>query len=193
MKKHLGVAVAVALFAGATHAQTETQVLEGDERTACEVILCLSSGKRPSECTPPLNRYFSIKRKKLSDTLSARRDFLDLCPAAKESSEMRSLVSALANGGGRCDAAALNADLTAWNSFNEGTQYISNAMPGYCSTYINHPYTNLADIAPRYVGNPAQGGYWVEAAQYEQALAQYNAQLAAAQNYYYNQQRIGDN
>lgn len=28
------------------------QILEGDTRLACEAILCLASGKQPSECSP---------------------------------------------------------------------------------------------------------------------------------------------
>lgn len=173
MKKYVGVAVAVALFAGAASA---AEVLEGDERTACEVILCLSSGQRPDECTPPLERYFSIKKKKLSDTLEARRDFLDKCPASSDSSEMKSLVDAIANGAGRCDVASLNAR---YAGGGDSEQYISDAMPGYCSTYLNHAYTNLSSIAPRYVGTPERGGYWVEAEQYDQALAEYKARIKA--------------
>ena len=48
-------------------------VLEGDKRLACEAILCLSSGTRPSECAPSLSRYFGISMKKLSDTFVVPR------------------------------------------------------------------------------------------------------------------------
>lgn len=54
--------------------------LTGDTKLACEALLCLSSGTRPSECSPSLNRYFSIKEKKWKDTIKARADFLKLCP-----------------------------------------------------------------------------------------------------------------
>ncbi|MEI2587431.1 TrbM/KikA/MpfK family conjugal transfer protein, partial [Acinetobacter baumannii] len=64
----------------------QIDVLTGDTRTACEVILCLSSaqGKGIAECKAPLRKYFSIKAKKWHKTLAKRRAFLDLCPAANE-------------------------------------------------------------------------------------------------------------
>ncbi|MDR2207460.1 MAG: hypothetical protein LBE22_00575 [Azoarcus sp.] len=31
---------------------------------------------------------------------------------------------------------------------------------------------------PVYVGDPARGGFWVEPAQYQQALEKYNARIA---------------
>ena len=55
-------------------------MLTGDTKLACEAILCLSSGTRPGECSPSINKYFSIKHKKWSDTVNARRNFLRLCP-----------------------------------------------------------------------------------------------------------------
>ena len=54
--------------------------LTGDRRTACEVLLCLSSGQRPSECNAPLRKFYSIKAKRSWQTLKKRRDFLELCP-----------------------------------------------------------------------------------------------------------------
>lgn len=94
--------------AAAAQAEIKLDILSGDERTACECVLCLSSGTRPSECTPPLQKYFSIKAKKMSDTIKKRKNFLELCPAANETPEMKALVNAIANGAGRCDAAELN-------------------------------------------------------------------------------------
>ena len=69
MKKYLPTAavVGVALLA-ALPAQAE-DLLTGDVRLACEATLCLSSGYRPHECTASLNRYFSIKHKRLDDTI----------------------------------------------------------------------------------------------------------------------------
>lgn len=58
-------------------------LLTGDARLACEAILCLSSGERPSECAPSLERYFSIKFKKPHKTIRARKNFLNLCPFSK--------------------------------------------------------------------------------------------------------------
>ncbi|HIH2103653.1 TPA: TrbM/KikA/MpfK family conjugal transfer protein, partial [Campylobacter coli] len=47
-------------------------ILTGDTKLACEAILCLSSGTRPSECSSSLARYFSIKFKKPWKTINAR-------------------------------------------------------------------------------------------------------------------------
>lgn len=58
-------------------------LLTGDTRLSCEAILCLSSSVKPGECQPSLNRFFSIKKKKWSDTLNARKAFLNLCPVGE--------------------------------------------------------------------------------------------------------------
>jgi len=84
---------------------------DGDEKTACECILCLSTGKPPHECDDPLKEYFSIKKKKPEDTIEARRDFLNKCPSASQDDSMKSLVNAIAAGAGRCDADTLNTTL----------------------------------------------------------------------------------
>jgi len=47
-----------------------------------------ASGTRPSECTPSLSRYFNITKRKLSDTIRARLNFLQLCPVASQTPEM---------------------------------------------------------------------------------------------------------
>lgn len=47
----------------ATAAQADDGLFTGDVRLACEAVLCLSSGTRPSECAPSLKRYFSISQK----------------------------------------------------------------------------------------------------------------------------------
>jgi len=64
------------------------QILEGDKKTACEIILCLSSPIFPRECYPPLQRYFAIKLKKPWKTIQARKDFLKLCPQDNSDREL---------------------------------------------------------------------------------------------------------
>lgn len=149
----------------------------GDVRLACEAVLCLSSGTRPSECAPSLRRYFSIDHRKLSDTLRARRNFLNLCPAASLDANMRTLVNDISNGAGRCDAASLNASLMVWN-WDDDYRVIRNTMPSYCTAYNNNAYTDLQGVVARYVGTPERGGYWVEPANYERALREYNERIA---------------
>lgn len=52
----------------------------GDQKLACEAVLCLSSGKRPDECSPSVQRYLSIKFKKAWKTAAKRQEFLEMCP-----------------------------------------------------------------------------------------------------------------
>jgi hypothetical protein len=169
-------ALAAMLFTAAP-AQAE-DLFTGDVRLACEAVLCLSSGTRPSECMPSLKRYFSISMKKFSDTLKARKNFLNLCPAASQDEKMVALVDAITHGAGRCDYASLNSTLRVWNwNGDSGETYISNSLPSYCTAYTGNAYTDIT--APRYVGVPERGGYWVEADKYDAALAEYNKRIAA--------------
>lgn len=181
----MGAAVTM-LFAGSAQAQQpiiDTSLLEGDVKLACEAILCLSTGARPSECSPSIKRYFDITRRKWSDTVDARKDFLDLCPAAHSDSNMQALTHAMSRGAGKCDASGLNQDLR--QSFGNGgdagyeTVVISNAMPSYCTAMYSHSYTDLARFTPKYVGIPERGGFWVEPEKYEAALAAYTKRIEA--------------
>lgn len=160
------------------------QELTGDVRLACEAILCLSSGIRPSECNPSLKRYFGISHKKWSDTLKARKNFLNLCPTAGVDSKMRSLVDAIANGAGRCDIAALNTLTVPCNSQYGDDACISNQMPGYCGIYYSHEYTDLNQYTPVYVGTPSEGGFWTERSNYEAAMKGYNERLERQKRYW---------
>lgn len=150
-------------------------LLTGDTRLACEAILCLSSGERPSECKPSIERYFSIKHKRPHKTISARKDFLNLCPSSKEEN-MPSLINALANGAGRCNAAELNrmmkstyrVKVCSQQKFSrdnicrwETRSYVRNAKPSYCSAYFDHEWTTAGDQV-RYIGEEKQGGRWVD-------------------------------
>ncbi|QHE78921.1 conjugal transfer protein TrbM (plasmid) [Variovorax sp. PBS-H4] len=75
MKKLALLPLALAGMFSATAAQADDGLFTGDVRLACEAVLCLSSGTRPSECAPSLKRYFSISHKKLSDTLKGVSSF----------------------------------------------------------------------------------------------------------------------
>lgn len=186
MKKNLFGMAAVVVALGATAGPASSQeVLEGDTRLACEAILCLSTGQRPDECTPSLNRYFGIKKKKLSDTLEARLDFLEKCPESNRTPQMSGLVRAISRGAGRCDAASLNSTLYMWAGGIDSEVQISNRLPEYCAAYTSHAYTDFNATKPIYVGTPEKGGYWVEAKEYERAQAEYNARLEAERRDYW--------
>lgn len=175
-RKNLFASAVLAASALLVSAPTEAQeVLTGDIRLACEAILCLSSGNRPTECTPSLQRYFSISYRKLSDTIRARTNFLQMCPASNQTPEMTALVNAMANGAGRCDADSLNATLRS----DGESAYIGDQMPPHCFSYPNHGYTELKHSLPRYVGTPQRGGHWADASDYDRALAAYSSRIAA--------------
>jgi hypothetical protein len=177
MRKKFLIAIAACMgalnSAGTVHAQ---ELLSGDAGTACEAILCLSTGSPPGECTPSLKRYFSINASKPWKTIEERLNFLKLCPASGQTPEMRSLVEAISEAAGRCDAESLNISRREWGG-REGDTYISDRMPEHCAAYVNHAYTDIDATAPRYVGDPMQGGYWVEAQNYSQAVDAYNERI----------------
>ena len=180
MKKSVSIA-AIATLIAATHtvpANADDGVLGGVEGLACEALLCLSSSVVPGACSPSLSYYFGIVKTTLSRTLSARLDFLNLCPVASQSSEMQSLASAISHGAGRCDTLSLNR--IGYFNHESGKSYISNQYPSYCSAYYTHSYTDFVtgNFLPRYVGVPERGGYWVEEKDYAEALAEYNARIA---------------
>ncbi|WP_249962162.1 TrbM/KikA/MpfK family conjugal transfer protein [Histophilus somni] len=139
-------------------------VLTGDARTACEVILCLSSaqGKGISECKAPLRKYFSIRAKKWHKTLAKRRAFLDLCPAANENAKMSALTTAMQHQEYACDAETLNSRTetrTNWirRSKDDGGSYVQRLvrtqsyMPKFCEYLYNHEFTEYSQIKkPKY-------------------------------------------
>ena len=172
MKKSL---LTVAVMVAPVPAAYADDLLTGDTRLACEAVLCLSSGDRPSECAPSIKRYFSIKHKKFSDTIKGRLNFLKLCPTSHEPN-MPQLINAIANGAGRCDAAELNRinRATYTKRVRETTgrysdrgwttvevPYIKNSRPSYCKAYFDHGWTTAGD-AVRYVGEEKEGGKWVD-------------------------------
>jgi len=166
-KTPLVAAFSLTLNMGSANAQ---ETLQGDEKLACEALLCLSTSTRPAECAPSLRRYFSISYRKFSDTLRGRMNFLNLCPMVTDSN-MAKYKSAVINGSGRCDAASINQSNYASNG--DGTGIVSSNMPEYCQTYYGAQY--MQSTPPVYVGSPSEGGYWVEAHDYDTALKAYNA------------------
>lgn len=73
------------------------QTLQGDQKSACEAILCLPASSRPSECKPSVKKYFSIIGKKPSDTANKRKQFLNKCPA-DNTPQMQAIKDAIVAG-----------------------------------------------------------------------------------------------
>ena len=174
------LAVSGIALAQSNQAPNGLSLFTGDVRLACEAILCLSSGNRPSECTPSLKKYFSLRKqhKKDKSTAEKRSDFLNLCPTASHDESMRTLVKAIVHGAGNCDAKPLNATLMSSVQHNDGQfeTMISNQFPQYCSRYFGHAYTDIG--APKYVGTPKRGGFWAEPDEYEAKKAEYDERIA---------------
>jgi len=151
--------------------------MEGDERLACEEILCLAASTRPVECIPAIRKFFSISFRFFSDTLRGRANFLNLCPSGNAPG-MAPLKQVLVNGAGRCDAPSLNA--SNWIGDGEGGGTVMNSMPDFCSAMASNAYVAQKAL-PRYVGTPERGGYWVEAMDYDAAFESYtDKQVKAA-------------
>ena len=157
MKKFSLLFIGLALTHG-LYAQND--VLEGDKKLSCEAILCLSSNVRPSECSPSLNRYFSINKRKLKDTIRARKNFLKICPIDegendKEFTGLRDdIISRIDN---PCDLDILNSNLEMKCDYqdnrrkcgrNSGLIRISPVPDKSCSLLASSKYTK---IRPKYV------------------------------------------
>ncbi|MBR4877925.1 MAG: hypothetical protein IKU14_09480, partial [Rhodocyclaceae bacterium] len=79
--------------------KVDTSELTGDEKLACEAILCLSaSAAAGGECQPSLSRYFSITLKTAARTARARGNFLKLCPKVADDEEMQTQIAAITEG-----------------------------------------------------------------------------------------------
>lgn len=154
-------------------------VLTGDRKTACEVLLCLSSGQRPSECNPPLARFFAIKAKKPWKTLQMRRDFLALCPTDTGNTSQEVIMSDLKDiiasvNPDECKPEYLNTQLQYTDKNQQIINYVNGvmrienktqkytrinpSMPQFCYNLINHQYTYYEK--PRYSCN---GNYYTVA------------------------------
>lgn len=152
MKKIIYVSLIAGMLATSSLSQAEGgDYLTGDVKLACEAILCLSAGDRPSECAPSITKFFSIHDRKPWKTIQLRKDFLNLCPAAQEPG-MPEYNDLLANNAEKCSADRLNKDLLevktreschGGNNETCNTYYyyrISNQLPSYCDAYFNHEY-----------------------------------------------------
>ncbi len=179
--KLLSCLAGICVFFTSTASFADENTLTGDTKLACEAVLCLSSGDKPNECNPSLDRYFNITKKKMSDTIKARKNFLNMCPSSDHEG-MPSLINAISQGAGRCDAGELNrvnrksvrvTNPAYQQCIKKGKEMgcalisktitkniIENSIPSYCSSYFNHGWTNSLDSV-KYVGDKYNGGKWI--------------------------------
>lgn len=134
-------------------------LLTGDTKLSCEAILCLSTGQRPSECSPSIKKYFSITGKKPSDTIKKRQNFLKLCPVGDDAEKDEKFTdlrdNVLPNTDPRqCTANYLNQQIESKRatSYNNENFYLSRyqkvyrvnpTIPSQCNRLFNHSYTDL--------------------------------------------------
>lgn len=140
-------------------------MLTGDARTACEVVLCLSSaqGKGISECKSfPCVNILVLEQKNGIKHLAKRRAFLDLCPAANENAKMSALTTQF----NIKNTLATLKRLTVvqkpvligfCRSKDDGGSYVrrlvrtQSYMPKFCEDLYNHEFTEYSQIKkPKY-------------------------------------------
>jgi hypothetical protein len=156
---------AAALVISSATPAVAQELLEGDEKDACEAILCLSTGSPPHECDSSLKKYFSIKKKKPGDTIKARRDFLEKCPSSSDEG-MPSLINAIVNGAGQCEAETMIPQLNAhlWGMCDPESGYSFMGcmadVPKVCQDYANHPLTRVDMPVKTKTCQSASGSKW---------------------------------
>ncbi|MGQ2607367.1 TrbM/KikA/MpfK family conjugal transfer protein [Campylobacter coli] len=153
--KKLSLIASLLLFIGSNAFADD--ILTGDTKLACEAILCLSSGTRPSECSSSLARYFSIKFKKPWKTIDARRAFLNLCPIQNDANiedlVLNNLVDDVlpVSDPRQCTPNYLNTQVEtkrSYSTFGIMSYRINPNMPNFCHALINHAYTDYK--TPKY-------------------------------------------
>ncbi|PSM51264.1 type IV conjugative transfer system protein TrbM [Campylobacter blaseri] len=155
MKKRVLVIISALFLASSLNAG---DILTGDTKLACEAILCLSSGTRPSECSPSLKRYFSIHHRHWSDTVNARRNFLRLCPVGSSAVDDKVFADLRDNvlpnlSADKCTAEWLNnhpeTKCVKENCGDKRCHCIEykyrprTKLFGFCNALYNHKYTNV--------------------------------------------------
>lgn len=99
-------------FSGVTNAG-ETEVYEGDQRLACEALLCLTVGWGLSECQPSIRKFFSFWSWNPSELLNKRMGFLGLCSGGMSDAD-RSLI---VNHAGHCQGARFDRYVSGYRSY----------------------------------------------------------------------------
>jgi hypothetical protein len=91
----------------------ESTIYEGDQRLACEALLCLTMGWGESSCRPAIRKFFSIWSWKPSDLFNKRMSFLNLCPSEMSRSDQILIVDY----SGRCQGERFDSYVSGYRSY----------------------------------------------------------------------------
>ncbi|MBE6429910.1 MULTISPECIES: TrbM/KikA/MpfK family conjugal transfer protein [Campylobacter] len=80
MQKYIQKIVNLTLFTAVLIGSVALANSDENKKVSCEILSCLNSEQRPSKCIRSLKYFYSIKGKKLGETLTKRKEFLKLCP-----------------------------------------------------------------------------------------------------------------
>lgn len=130
------VVVSVMAILGMGVSYAGDKFLSGKKKTACEVLLCLSSGERPKECKKPIKKYIksTLVPGKPWKTIKKRKKFLKLCPSGNYDGKT-SHIEVLAEGAETCEMDHLLVDL------NVSDPPYSKDLPEACESFVAHQYT----------------------------------------------------
>lgn len=107
---------------------SENELFEGNQRLACEALLCLTVGWGESECRPAIRKFFSIWSWKPSSLFSKRMNFLGLCPSGMSSSKQQLIV----NYSGRCQGQRFTNYVSAYRSYTTVETENGGSMTASC-------------------------------------------------------------
>lgn len=131
----------------------EEELYEGDQRLACEALLCLTFGWGESECRPAIKRFFSIWTWKPSRLFDMRMSFLGLCPSEMARGDQALIV----NYAGRCTGERFDRYVAGYGSSVEVEGEHSRRMES-CSWHDSMGHWWHPDAGGRSCSNPS-GSY----------------------------------
>jgi hypothetical protein len=156
--KKLAVLAFGVLFGVDSAFAIDTSEMSGEKKTACEVIMCLSSSAgRPGACKEPLKKYFELQATRHKSISSVRSDFLKKCPDGGSSGDEKydSLKSTLKEQKFECTAEEFNKDTHAEKRSGgdgDGSSIRTMAeVPQFCKDLAKEEYSILE--LPTYIGN----------------------------------------
>lgn len=75
MQKYIQKIVNLTLFTAVLIGSVALANSDENKKVSCEILSCLNSEQRPSKCIRSLKYFYSIKGKKLGETLTKKKSF----------------------------------------------------------------------------------------------------------------------